>query len=670
MSEAKGCLGWIAAIIGWFALWGLCMSIGDAYDISPFVVLLMTVIGTLVIAGIAFYIYTSTLNKIYKKHANRVKHIQENYGLAYRKFIDSNKIKKDIISGKITELSELKKISSRDDSEWELEEKVLTEEKERRDREWKKKLQVWKENAERIKNCYPDGYEEWTKTVSKPNKSLHSVVADSTVCDGEEKIKALDRHIVSDKWEKAQSEFSSKCYDISKSFLPNYGRYTYDIPFTKYDAEGMETPGIYKVWQFFCSSMCLEDLDYTYFTRYKEMASAVPELKNKSRYYKPNVYIKIAKFIKEVAEYYCKDQDETITVLFNFDKDWDEDVLRFHYNPLLNILLTEEYNNRIICFETNILNIFEEEDAENKILFTDDAIVIIDITTDNDELRNLCKKIITYDKKSHPVITYISLLKAFDRDEMSSLIDKENKRQAQIREEKEREEKAKKKLVEAVSSWDSLVGGLHFSYLFYYYPTTCDFEATEEEWSNRWTVWDFKNTPGKTSESDHQEAMDKVIPMLKNKLLATFEADSLKYLTLVCIPASSQIKTKARYEEFSKRICDETGMINAYLHISVVTEKEERRSGGTSIDTNKLSFDEDFFKGKYVLLFDDVITRGDSMRTFKRKIESLGAIVVGGLSLGKTKHERPVQLNIPQPFSRPVFPPQPTTTVDDDDLPF
>ena len=155
--------------------------------------------------------------------------------------------------------------------------------------------------------------------------------------------------------------------------------------------------------------------------------------------------------------------------------------------------------------------------------------------------------------------------------------------------------------------------------------------------------------------------------MLKNKLLTTFEADSLKYLTLVCIPASSQIKTQARYEEFSNRICGELGLINAYPHISVVTEKEERRSGGTSIDTNKLSFDEDFFKGKYVLLFDDVITRGDSMRTFKRKMESLGATVVGGLSLGKTKHERPVQGSTPQPFN-PVFPPQ--STADPDDLPF
>ena len=146
--------------------------------------------------------------------------------------------------------------------------------------------------------------------------------------------------------------------------------------------------------------------------------------------------------------------------------------------------------------------------------------------------------------------------------------------------------------------------------------------------------------------------------MLKDKLLTTFEEDSLKYLTLVCIPASSQAKTQARYEEFSDRICGETGMINAYSHISVVTEREERHLGGSGMNTNQLSFDEDFFKGKYVLLFDDVITRGDSMRTFKSKMETLGAIVVGGLALGKTKHERPLSANL----QRPPF--------DFDDLPF
>ena len=59
-----------------------------------------------------------------------------------------------------------------------------------------------------------------------------------------------------------------------------------------------------------------------------------------------------------------------------------------------------------------------------------------------------------------------------------------------------------------------------------------------------------------------------------------------------------------------------------------------------SINTDNLQFDRDFFKGRYVILFDDIITRGDSMSSFKEKMQQLGAIVIAGVSIGKTKHHR------------------------------
>ena len=117
---------------------------------------------------------------------------------------------------------------------------------------------------------------------------------------------------------------------------------------------------------------------------------------------------------------------------------------------------------------------------------------------------------------------------------------------------------------------------------------------------------------------------------------------------------------KIRYEEFSNRLCSDLGLINAYSHITVTESREARHLGGGGTNLAHLSFDEEFFKDKYVLLFDDVITRGDSMRIFARKMQRLGARVVGGLSLGKTKHERPIPRNIPiNPFAE-----------EDDDLPF
>ena len=123
-------------------------------------------------------------------------------------------------------------------------------------------------------------------------------------------------------------------------------------------------------------------------------------------------------------------------------------------------------------------------------------------------------------------------------------------------------------------------------------------------------------------------------------MLNTFGSELLQRITLVCIPASSAIKTQARYETFSTRICSETGMINAYNSIHVISSSAEKKFGGSGITTNNVSFDRDFFQDKYVLLFDDVITKGDSMLRFKRKMEELGAIVIGGVSIGRTTHTR------------------------------
>lgn len=209
---------------------------------------------------------------------------------------------------------------------------------------------------------------------------------------------------------------------------------------------------------------------------------------------------------------------------------------------------------------------------------------------------------------------------------------------AKIKQEKEEKENS---LIEAVSSWNTMAGGLKYSYLFYYYPTTCNFQATQEEWYVRRLVWDFKNTPGKTSYGDHEYALDRLIPMIKKKLFSTFNDNDMKYLTLTCIPASSQVKTEARYKEFCDRLCKETGMVNAYSHIRVIKQRLEKHLGGTRVGVNDVLFDRSFFKGKFVLLFDDVVTRGDSMRTMKDKMVSLGAVVIGGLSLGITRHERP-----------------------------
>ena len=188
-----------------------------------------------------------------------------------------------------------------------------------------------------------------------------------------------------------------------------------------------------------------------------------------------------------------------------------------------------------------------------------------------------------------------------------------------------------------MSNWNSSGYNLHYNYLLRYYPTTCDFDATEDEWADRWLVWNFKNTPGKTSSIQHEQALENLLPRLTRMLNNTF-GEKLQLLTLVCIPAASKVNNNARFKDFSERLSNNTGMDNAFEHIQVVEDATPKHLGGTG--TPVLHFDENFFKGRYILLFDDVITKGHSMLRFKLKLEALGATVIAGVSVGKTTHER------------------------------
>lgn len=80
-------------------------------------------------------------------------------------------------------------------------------------------------------------------------------------------------------------------------------------------------------------------------------------------------------------------------------------------------------------------------------------------------------------------------------------------------------------------------------------------------------------------------------------------------------------------------------MENGFDYTHVTVSREARHNGGEEGVVN-YSFDDSFFNGKRVILLDDIITKGNSMRIAKAKLEKLGAQVICGLSVGKTRHER------------------------------
>ena len=54
--------------------------------------------------------------------------------------------------------------------------------------------------------------------------------------------------------------------------------------------------------------------------------------------------------------------------------------------------------------------------------------------------------------------------------------------------------------------------------------------------------------------------------------------------------------------------------------------------------TQVIEFDADYFKGKDIYVFDDVVTTGTSYAMFANELETLGGNVLGGLFLGRTHY--------------------------------
>ena len=155
------------------------------------------------------------------------------------------------------------------------------------------------------------------------------------------------------------------------------------------------------------------------------------------------------------------------------------------------------------------------------------------------------------------------------------------------------------------------------------------YKATQKEWDVRKFIWNFK---------EGRQVMA-AARMVAEHIREQF-GSLCDTLCFACIPAHTPELNEARYMEFSREVCRLTGAANAYDHIHVEGDRlavheyghQEKEFSSCSV----ISFDRDFFNGKRVILFDDIITRGLSYARFAAQLEFFGAEVMGGVFLGKT----------------------------------
>lgn len=192
-------------------------------------------------------------------------------------------------------------------------------------------------------------------------------------------------------------------------------------------------------------------------------------------------------------------------------------------------------------------------------------------------------------------------------------------------------------------NWDILDNGKPYTYLIYYVGTKNPLALTEDSIKLRQEIWDFK--AGK-----NQYWIRKVI---EKTIRDTF--DHPEELTLVCMPASNTVDHIKRFKRFSQDLCQALGMSNGFDHLQIIKGHTKTHLGGDLSD-GEWGVDRGFFEGKKVILFDDVITKGDHMRFFGGELEKFGATVVGGIFLGHTFFGQTMSTDIVHPLTgTPVF---------------
>lgn len=593
-----------------------------------------------------YYLQRKSKEKLDKAFNNRYKEVEKAYRNAFWRYRSDKRL---LSSFSDTQKKEFISIPDKQWELWQKEEEAIREENRRIGLE-----------ISRLENDAPNGLSRWLEqnsmkaiwrdqSIGEPSGCVKRTT--ELVLKNSEIILQLEdfyRRSQCDKsWLSAQKQFSKEIVTLIKKEFSFLGRYVYSAPVKLVNEEGNVSESSLSIWQLFFHGYCTDvDLDYSLFPNKVKLLDYLSNNTSKTDWkpYAGGLYGQV--IITALMALLEKYKDLAVVI-------YNDELIKQFYDELIDGVQVSQLRNQDHLFIQIMISLsvqlkdkkipsynYSEIRQDLSALQYRKLFVITNQTATN-EIISFTQQLWESSSESRPCISFLSLFKEYSPEEMQALIDEKNKAIAEEEEQKRKEQELIDSLPSKVEGWETLSPfcKLKIKYLLDYYPTTVEFEADDDEWDDRWTVWNFKNDPGKTPEEAHQRVLNRVVPKFAGILKDTFGEESLKYLTLVCIPASTQIKNDARYKEFSGRLCQETGMGNGFDYTHITVSREARHNGGEEGVVN-YSFDDSFFNGKRVILLDDIITKGNSMRIAKAKLEKLGAQVICGLSVGKTRHER------------------------------
>ena len=168
------------------------------------------------------------------------------------------------------------------------------------------------------------------------------------------------------------------------------------------------------------------------------------------------------------------------------------------------------------------------------------------------------------------------------------------------------------------------LGGHKAAYCFDYYPKNRFPSVTAQQEAYRRAVWNFKD-------GSYTYGLNRLADFLDGN----FTKEEMKNVVVCVIPASTQYKNDIRYKTMCAKIAEKFPVINGYNYITINTDRSDSRTQKSSDTVWNLSFSSSV-RGKTVVLFDDITTRGTSFIQVANKLKEAGASNVHGFFLGKT----------------------------------
>ena len=104
------------------------------------------------------------------------------------------------------------------------------------------------------------------------------------------------------------------------------------------------------------------------------------------------------------------------------------------------------------------------------------------------------------------------------------------------------------------------------------------------------------------------------------------------------IPASKPEKTNKRFKYFCSIVAKALNIENGFNYLSAIEHEETKGTSNKNI-TPYLIINSEQYKGKNVLLFDDIITSGSSFKQVSAKLLETGAKSITGIFIAKTTRE-------------------------------